>query len=363
MDASGAWRRRSCATVEEAELERARIVLELGNRGRIAAPAREMTVAEFWPTYRGDIGGRLAEATLLDYDATWRRRVQARFGDIRLEDITPREISLWKAELQAGGVGPEATRRAMLLLQAMFTLAVEWGETDTNPVALVRKPRQGRTRAVAPLDPLSIERIRAQLCVIADPFSATLVSVLAYSGMRPSEALALERRHIRADTILVEQAVSLGKLKVQKTGRAYRTVDLLPALRDDLETWLTAGVGSEADARLFPRGDGQWLRLDDWNNWRNRHFHPATRAVGLGKPRAYDLRHSFASLLIREGQTSIVEIAEQLGHSPTETLKTYAHVFSEYRRQPRVPANDLIAQAREQVLTISEHEAKQASLF
>jgi integrase len=237
----------------------------------------------------------------------------------------------------------------------MFTLAVEWGETDHNPVALVRKPRQGRTRAVVPLDPLSVERIRAQFLLVADPFSATLVSVLAYSGMRPGEALALERRHIRADTILVEQAVSLGKLKVQKTGRAYRTVDLLPALRDDLAAWLKTHVGPDADARLFPRLDGHWLRLDDWNNWRNRHFHPATREIGLGKPRAYDLRHSFASLLIREGQTSIVEIAEQLGHSPTETLKTYAHVFSEYRRQPRVPASQLIAQARAEVKGATTH--------
>ena len=251
-DASGARRRRSCATVEEAEFERARLALELGNGGRIAAPARAMTVADFWPTYRGDIAGRLAEATLLDYDATWRRRVQARFGEVGLEDITPREVSLWRAELQAHGVGPEAIRKAMLLLQAMFTLAVEWGETDHNPVALVRKPRQGRTRAVVPLDPLSVERIRAQLRELADPFSATLVSVLAYSGVRPGEALALERRHIRADTILIEQAVSLGKLKVQKTGRAYRTVDLLPALRDDLATWLATQVGPEADGRLFP---------------------------------------------------------------------------------------------------------------
>jgi integrase len=346
MDAAGTWRRHSCATLEEAELERARLALELSSRGRIAAPARAMTVGEFWPTYRADVAGRLAEATLLDYDATWHRRVQPRFGDVRLSDITPREISHWRAELQARGVGPEAIRKDMLLLQAMFTLAVEWGETDHNPVALVRKPRQGRTRAVVPLDPLAVERIRAQLLGAGDRFSATLVSVLAYSGMRPGEALALERRHVRADTILVEQAVSLGKLKVQKTGRIYRTVDLLPALRDDLAAWLATDVAPELDDRLFPRGDGRWFRLDDWNNWRNRHFHPATVEVGLGKPRAYDLRHSFASLLIREGETSIVEIAEQLGHSPTETLKTYAHVFSEYRRQPRVPANELIARAR-----------------
>ncbi len=50
--------------------------------------------------------------------------------------------------------------------------------------------------------------------------------------------------------------------------------------------------------------------------------------------------------MIRDGNTSIVELAEQLGHSPTETLKTYAHVFAEHRRQPRVPASDLIRAAR-----------------
>lgn len=43
---------------------------------------------------------------------------------------------------------------------------------------------------------------------------------------------------------------------------------------------------------------------------------------------------------------SIVELAEQLGHSPTETLKTYGHVFAEYRRAERVPADELIRRAR-----------------
>jgi hypothetical protein len=50
--------------------------------------------------------------------------------------------------------------------------------------------------------------------------------------------------------------------------------------------------------------------------------------------------------MIREGQLTIVELAEQLGHAATETLKTYAHVFAEYRRQPRAPAQQLIAEAR-----------------
>jgi integrase len=80
-----------------------------------------------------------------------------------------------------------------------------------------------------------------------------------------------------------------------------------------------------------------------WNNWRNWRFYPALAAAGVERTVPYGLRHSFASLLIRDGRYTVVEIAEQMGHAPTETLKTYAHVFAEYRRQPSVPADELIA--------------------
>jgi integrase len=280
-DAAGVRRRRRCASVEDAEFERARLALELTQNGRLDGPMNVLTVGEFWPTYRADAGGRLAEQTLLDYDGTWRRRVEPRFGDVRLDAIAPRDVSRWRVELQVLGVGREAVRRAMVLLQAMFTLAVEWGEITHNPVALVRKPRQGRTRAIEVLEPRVVEQIRERLLADGDLFSATLVSVLAYAGVRPGEALALERRHVRNDTMLVEQAVSHGKLKLQKTGRVYRTVDLLAALREDLSRWFEHRGDESANAPLFPRGDGDWFRSDDWDNWRKRRFHSATTAVGI----------------------------------------------------------------------------------
>lgn len=126
----------------------------------------------------------------------------------------------------------------------------------------------------------------------------------------------VERRHIREDTILVEQAVSYGKLKLQKTGRVYRTVDLLPELREDILTWCDMKDITRPDTPLFSRSDGGWMRLDDWKNWRRRSFNATTEAIGLGRPRPYDLRHSFASLMIRDGNTSIVELAEQRGMPP-----------------------------------------------
>ena len=74
-------------------------------------------------------------------------------------------------------------------------------------------------------------------------------------------------------------------------------------------------------------------------------FRKLAPACGLSS-RPYDLRHSFASLRIQEGRLTIVELAEQLGHSPAMTLRTYAHVIAEFRGGGQVAPDALIAEAR-----------------
>jgi integrase len=176
--------------------------------------------------------------------------------------------------------------------------------------------------------------------------SATMVSVLAYSGLRPGEMLGLELRHVR------DRRCSSSRPSPTDASRSRR-----PAARTARSTSSTC---SAATCARGPRGgggaghaalraqDGSPWRLDDWTNWRNRHFHEATRASGLGTPRPYDLRHSFASLLIREQRVSIVDLADMLGHAPTMTLDTYSHVMREHRGQPPVAAETWITTARRQ---------------
>jgi integrase-like protein len=96
------------------------MALEQGQTGRRTAPADRLTLIEFGPTYRSDAVVRLEENTVADYEGTWRRRVEPRFGNWRLDQITPRAVSLWRADMQNAGVGQEAIRKAMVLLQAMF---------------------------------------------------------------------------------------------------------------------------------------------------------------------------------------------------------------------------------------------------
>ena len=73
---------------------------------------------------------------------------------------------------------------------------------------------------------------------------------------------------------------------------------------------------------------------------------------------AYDLRHSFVSLLIAEGN-NVVEVARQAGHSPKMALDTYAHVYEEFDPTQRIDAAERIRKAREQL----RERARQPTLF
>jgi excisionase family DNA binding protein len=166
-DVRGVRRRRSFASVEEADFERARLALEA------VAPITRATVVDegegsmllraFWQIWIADADSRLHPSTVRDHVRTWTNRVEPRFGDFELRQIKPRMVAHWRAELLAQGVGAESVRKAMGLLQAIYTVALEWGEATSNPVKVVRKPRHGRRRVVTPLPPESVEAIRTRM--------------------------------------------------------------------------------------------------------------------------------------------------------------------------------------------------------
>jgi hypothetical protein len=64
------------------------------------------------------------------------------------------------------------------------------------------------------------------------------------------------------------------------------------------------------------------------SKWVPGYFKPAARVAGFPATlRFYDLRHSCASLLIREG-ASVKAVQKQLGHATASiTLDTYGHLF------------------------------------
>ena len=286
----------------------------------------------------------LAQATRETYAAAWDTHVLPRLGGMTLRDLDTAAILGFRVELERDGVGPAAARKALALLHGVLARGVEWGWIASNPAAAVRKPAPTRQRAVTPLPPSDVEAMRAHLIATDRTRDATLLSVLAYAGLRPGEALALTWRHVGRRSLLVDGAVAYGEVGATKTRRT-RSVALLQPLADDLAGWWEDSGRPDDDALVFPGIDGKPWSREAYKSWARRAYASTAEALGLPTRRPYDLRHSFVSLLIQEGR-SVVEVAQQAGHAPTMTLDTYAHVFADLGPDDRVPAEEQIHRAR-----------------
>ena len=335
-------------------------------------------VSETWSkAYRAS----LSESTRRRYGYLYDRHILPELGPLTLIEITPDVIARWQSDRLAAGGGPVAVRNAATLLGGILQRALESGHLQSNPARAVRKSAVPRRKEVRPLAPAAVERMRR----VASPRDAVLISVLAYAGIRPGEALALQWRDVRDQTILIERALSLGKEDDTKTD-AHRTVRLLAPLAADLREWRLRSGRPGAHSLVFPSRSGQPWTLAAYQSWRRRAFRralslaqadadsdpiertcpscsaapgrpcqtPAGRVlkqphVARGRPkvagRPYDLRHSFASLLLHEGR-SVIYVSRQLGHDARLTLSTYGHVIDELEHVPRIDAEAAIAEAR-----------------
>jgi len=342
-DLDGRQRAETFATRREAE-RRDRDIRELQWQGKVgeadagSEPLRD-AVESWWVDH---VEPNLARNTIASYAQVLDSHLLPRLGDIPLRDITPGLVVDLQRKLRAAGVGGAMTHRVLMVLSGIMRHAVLRGRIALNPVQPVRVAQPKRRRAIRPLAPASVETIRRAFLAHDDEMSATLVSVMAYAGLRPGEATALTWEHVGQHTLLVEQSTDDGDEKGTKTG-AIRTVRMLAPVHDDLDAWRSHSAPESDEALVFPRPDGRGWSEHDYRNWRNRRFVPAATAVGTKRP--YDLRHSFASLMIQAGY-SPVELAAEMGHAPTLTLNTYAHLFSEFARGERIDPEAEIASAR-----------------
>lgn len=354
----GRRRSRSFPREKDAKLFEAEVIRRKALGGFVFLEASgkrlEELAREWWELYAKP---NLAYNTLAGYAPMLDKHILPRLGGLRVRDVTPEVLARFRADLEKQGVGRSSVRISLVVVQAMFARAEEWGWVSSNPARVVRKPSCTRERAVVCLAPARTEDIRAILLAQERQYAALMVSLAAYAGLRiPEEVLALEWRHVREQTLLVEQRLIEGEIVPGQKVRHFRprAVDLVAPLRQDLAEYrLRMG---RPNGLIFLRRDELPWRRHDFNNWRRRLWHPAREAAGVESLPPYDLRHAFASLQIRAG-VSIPELAEQLGHSPQMTLLTYAHVMRELKGLPALSAEDQIQAAREARRPLVDHRA------
>ena len=137
--------------------------------------------------------------------------------------------------------------------------------------------------------------------------------------------------------IEVRRNLVAGRLTTPRTARPRR-VDMSDQLLSDAAGAAdraqrgntAAGLGPGAGVGILQREPG--VRLDG-DNLRQRVFYKVLEKAGLRRIRIHDLRHTFASLLMQNGE-NLEYIQEQLGHSSIQvTVDIYGHLIPGANRQ------------------------------
>lgn len=284
----------------------------------------------------------LRPTTRHDYRVLLDNQVLPAFAGARLTDIDALAVREWLAGLVGGGLSAKRARKAHQVLAQVLDAAVDGGRLARNVAAGVKLPKVQR-REMGFLDAVQVE----QLADAIDPRYPTLVRVAAYTGLRPCELVALRvgRLDLLRGTVRVAEAAPevAGRLEWGgvKTHEA-RTLRLPRSLAAEVGAYLADRPHSPEDL-VFTAPLGGPLRQ---SKFVPGYFKPAVRAAGLSATlRFYDLRHTAASLLIREG-ASVKAVQKQLGHATASiTLDTYGHLFPDELDQLAERLEDVRARA------------------
>jgi integrase len=160
-----------------------------------------------------------------------------------------------------------------------------------------------------------------------------LFRVLAATGLRISELIALEWQHLVLDGstphIRVRRAIVRGRLGQVKSRHGRREVPLPLELVSELRR---SQASSEwPDGPVFPSMTGTPL---DPGNLRRRVLAPAAEEAGVPWCGLHTFRHTCASLLFDRGANA-KQVQRWLGHhKPSFTLDTYIHLLSDDLGEP-----------------------------
>ena len=313
-------------------------------RGSMGPAAGDLTVSELADRWmRTHVIPNLRPQTAQVYATVYDQHIGPYLGRLKLNEFGTFQVAEFQSALYARAPY-ETASKTMTALSGMFTKGTEWGIVDVNPVRQVKRPPAPVKEPVTPISPRQVEEAIAWFRDEGRDQDAVMIAVLAYAGLRPGEVRALRWKDIGERSITVWQAVSGDELRPTKTGGS-RSVTLLAPLRADLLEYRLLCGRPPDEAFVFPKADGSFLLLEDWKNWQVRWFTKMAKQVGLPWTSPYNLRHSFASLLIHS-DLPVVQISQQLGHSTEMLLSTYAHVISEYANAPKVVPEEEIWAAR-----------------
>lgn len=306
---------------------------------------------------------RLALKTWERDEVVYRKHIQPYLGRREIATLDIEDLVEWQDALERAQVGAPTTIKAIGILSSIFGEAARRPRSTSvngNPVSLLERPAAKRRRRPLVWGPVVVERVRFQLLPnsrragrdkeLMALRDALLVSLMAMTGCRPGEALALRWEDIGSRIAIVRRLS--GKEIVDGTKTSVdRSVPLLPPLRSDLALLRRHSGDAAGDYVLSTPAGDHWVETD-WRNYRSRHFMPALKRVeaewgswreelerpedvresvaGLTSTRPYDLgRHTHSALMLASGM-SLQRLARIQGHSIRVLDQTYSEQLAEF---------------------------------
>lgn len=312
-----------------AKLGRARKAFEAGQ----LAAAPSVSVHDYLSAWLEQVVAPSVRPKTLESARLNVKRVSRLVGRVRLGALSAPVIQDLYGSLLEAGLSPRSVAQVHETLYRAMRQAVQWDLLPKNPVDAARAPRPRHRE----MRTLSESELRRLFDVTADERLHALWVLLASTGLRIGEALGLQWTDVDFGVGRLEVRRALqwqhgrGLVFVEpKTLRSRRGIYLAPGVVEALNRHRALQeeerrfAGSEwRDAGLvFCRAEGDPLAyMTVWGAFRR-----ALLRAGLPRIRIHDLRHTAATLLLKDGVHPKV-VQELLGHSSiTLTLDIYSHV-------------------------------------
>jgi integrase len=323
-----------------------RDMLTDASRGELVDPSRQPLGAylDEWAA-----GLRLAPSTIASYRKNIRLHIAPALGTVPLNRLTTEQIDRLYRELERGGradhrqgegLSPRIVRYVHTILSAALGAAVKTRRLPRNPAGKDASPPTAKQAKSPEMQCWTAGQLAAFLGWArehAENFA--LWHVLAYTGMRRGEALALRWRDIDLDAAAVRIRQSAGMVRV--AGESAEVVEgdtksgkpRLVDLDGPTAAVLRARKRERGALHLSLARDEALVFGDHEAQHRNpehvsRQFARDVERCGqVPAIRLHDLRHTHATILLTEREPVHV-VSARLGHaSAVVTMTVYAHVL------------------------------------
>ena len=258
-------------------------------------------------------------------------RIIPRWGDYEVGRITKADILAYRAELakvQARGkksmLSNRRINRIINLLRQVINEAADRFDFRT-PFTNIKQLKVKRTD----VDPFTLDEVKLILATIRPDFRS-YYTLRFFTGMRTGEADGLKWKYVDFERrlILVRETIVLGEDEYTKNDSSQRDIQMSQVVYDALKAQEKVTRG-KCEYVFCTRN----LKALDNKNVTNRVWYPLLRYLNLKPRRAYQTRHTAATLWLGAGENP-EWIARQMGHTTTEMLfRVYSRFVPNLTRQ------------------------------